>query len=837
MNIINYISKQTSDLKMRKVISFNDGWSYTTKYVDPCSVDADVYFESVNIPHDYSIEADFKNTYPSGPSGGYVRTGILWYKKHFSINEEYKNKKIFLLFDGISAKSEIWINGMLVKIHPYAYTPIWIDATNHLKFGKNENTIIVKADTLLQPYSRFYQGTGIYRNVELIIVDQLHIEQWGISTNTLNANSNMAEVEIKTNIRANRFKETVWNDFGTAPNNLVEKECVLTTTIEDYCGKIVGEENTSFAIFNFDVKQLIQKIKVANPNLWSDDSPNMYRIHSSIIIDGEIIDDCITPLGIRTISFDSKNGFLVNCNKVKIKGVCLHQDDGIFGTAVPVKAWIRKLQLLKEMGCNGIRCSHHPFPKEFYHICDYMGFFVMDEAFDEWRKGWTRCQSEMPWGKNVYGYYQYFDQWAETDVRLMVQRAKNYPSVIMWSLGNEIPDYYYDEGVETLKRLYKICKKYDETRPVSLGAEGQYRLPIAQGIMENVDIAGYNYVNIKNKDYYDTLSKQYPDRIFLSSETFLNMDEWQAIEKTEAAIGQYIWGGTDYLGESHFNNPSNDMTIDLSETKCLSNQNFGGIGLGNEECNLEIDSKYNSFLHGWHSGIIDIIGGKKGQYYYTQSLWCTKPVIHIGVKNGHWDKTGCWKLIPAIDSWNYGVGELKSIYCFTNCEKIDIVLNNNIIKTIYKNYSDINPIEFDVRFEKGSIKAIGYLKGVKVCEHSLNTVDKAKYIEVCANSYEMLANGNDYIFIDMTIVDDNYNCVFFENKEITLEIEHGESCCEIFRMGNGSLRNEKTYNTNSFMTFNGRCLGVIKSKFIAGEAIIRATADGLSEAIIKVKCL
>jgi len=837
MNINNYLDSQTSDLKVRKVLSFNSDWRFTTKLVEPSNNDIDYSFEQVCLPHDYSIEADFKNTYQSGPSGGYVRTGVIWYKKVFKIDEEQRNKKIYILFDGISAKSEVWINGMQVAMHPYAYTPVWIDATSHLRYGNEDNIILVKADTLLQPYSRFYQGTGIYRNVELIIVDPLHIDQWGISTNTVSANTDLAEVEVKTSIRANKFKETVWNDFGAAPNTLVEKNCILQTIIMDEEDKIVAEENTSFLIYNYDDKQLSQNLKIEKPNLWSDEASHLYQIHSMIILDGEIVDDCITPLGVRTISYDSKNGFLLNGKMVKIKGVCLHQDDGIFGCAVPVKAWIRKVKLLKEMGCNGIRCSHHPFPKEFYHICDYLGMLVMDEAFDEWKKGWSRCQSETPWGKNAYGYYQYFEQWAETDVKLMVQRSKNHPCVIMWSLGNEIPDYNYEEGVETLKRLYNVCKKCDPTRSITIAGEGQYRLNYAKGIMENVDIAGYNYVNIKNKDYYDTLSRENPERIFLSTETFLNMDEWQAVLRTDAAIGQFIWGGTDYLGESHYNNPSNDMTLDLSQSKSVSNQNFGGIGLGNEERKMEIESKYNSFLHGWHSGIIDIIGGKKGQYFYNQSLWSTKPVIHIGVKNGEWEREGCWKLIPAIDSWNNKDGETKRLYCFTNCEKVDIILNNKLIKTLVKDNNNILPIEFDVEFESGVITAVGYIKNEKACKHSLNTASKAASIDVNVDSYELLANGNDYSFLDMTIIDENSNCVFFDNREITLTVESGVDCCEVFRLGNGSLKNEKTYNTNSFMTFNGRCLGVIRSKNIAGEAIIRVSVDGLNDKLIKLKVI
>lgn len=806
-------NKTKDTYKSRKIQCFNDDWCYTDKQLHkPVDFNFnDTDWIKVNLPHDYSIEGDFSPDNPSGSSGGFVRTGVLWYRKKFS-GKEFKDRKTFLNFDGISANCEIWLNGNLIAAHPYGYTPIHIDITNYIT---DENIIAVKADTSLQPFARFYQGTGIYRNVELVCTNLIHIDKWGV---TYEYKGN-GEIQINTNVRVAAYKETVWNDFGTAPNIKEEKECEMVTYIIDIDGNIICESKTKVVIPEFSKHTFVQNLKLENPKLWSEKTPDIYYIHSKLIINDELIDDEVTPIGLRTITYSSSDGLKINGDTVKLKGVCIHQDCGVFGASVPVKAWVKKLCILKNMGVNAIRTSHHPFAKEFYHICDIIGIYVMDEAFDEWKKGWSRDYSENAYGKNRYGYYQYFEQWSETDVKLMVKRDRNNPCVIMWSLGNEIPDFYYNEGANDLKKLVRYCKEEDLTRPVTIGAEGQFRLPIADGIMSNLDIAGYNYVNIKHPDYYEKLHEENPDLIFVSSETFFEPEHWEFILNHNYAIGQFLWSGFDYLGECYYNNPINDLNIDFSNIKDINNPNYGGVGAGNARC--------NKFLHGWISGMIDITDNPKNQYYYHQSLWQDEPVIHIGVKMYEWENL-LWKLIPSADLWNFKNGEVKTVYCFTNCEKVKLFLNDKVVFEGSK--KGIYPFEIPVIYEDGYLTAIGYNNGEKVSCHSLKTV-KAPIKLLAQNNYPtILADGKDLCEISFSVADENGNTVICK-KRIDFELI-GDG--EIFRVGNGSNNNFESYKNTWIETFNGKAIAIVKAGKAKGTLLLKANTDGLEQLTVEI---
>ena len=811
-----YESRNARDLK-----NFNRGWRYTDRAADrPVDLHCnDSAWTDVTLPHDYSIEHGFSPDNPSGSSGGYVKTGIVWYRKYF-LGEEYVGKKTFLYFDGISANAELWINGVLVTEHPYGYTPLYADITPYLEA---ENIVAVKADTSLQPYSRYYQGTGIFRNVDIISTAPLHIEQFGV-TYIFDGNNS---VQVRTKVHVAGYPNTVWHDFGTEPNMAAESSCELQTTIEDANGHIIGSAANCCVIPEFSSYTFVQDITLDSPILWTADAPHMYYIRSEVFCDGALTDDEITPVGLRTIAYSALDGFCINGNAVKLKGVCLHQDCGVYGAAVPVRAWVKKLCILKEMGVNAIRTSHHPFPREFYDLCDLMGFYVLDEAFDEWEKGWQRGFSEMHWGKARYGYHQYFRQWSETDVRLMVKRDRVHPSVIMWSMGNEIPDLYYDEGVTELRRLAAVCREEDVTRPVTVCAEGQYRLPIAEGIMdsESVDIASYNYINIKNADYFDSIHRAYPDRVFLSSETFLEPQQWRYIEERSYVIGQFLWAGYDYIGEC-YDCKINDILslMEQNDTNAEEEIDRGFGGLTSETRNGE------KFLHGWIRGLIDIADRPKGHYYCYQSMWQTDPVIHIGVKMYDCDGMGMWwELIPSAELWDFSAGAVKTVYCFTNCDEIKLHLNGALVAE--RRCENRLPIEIPIVYCAGKLTATGYIGGVQVCSYSLHTAKTAKKLVANCDDFSFYADGGDVCQVEICVVDEEGHPVFAKTRIHFLLEGNGY----IFRVGNGSNAGIGSYSGDSAETHNGRAIVVVKSNTPNETLCLTARAEGLEDVTVQLK--
>lgn len=804
----------------RKILDFNSDWRYTDKRLDFVPAQAgldDSEWTSVTLPHDYSIEEGFSKENSSGVSGGYVRTGVLWYRKKFTLDEAYAKKRIFLHFDGISADSEIWVNGVMVQRHPYGYTPIHVDITPHVVFGREENCIAVKADTSLQPFSRFYQGTGIYRKAELVITSHIHFDDFGV---VYRWNEKEQILQTESRVRVAKFPETIWHDFGTIPNRQICKECQVYAWLYDQEGNLVAEDGGERKkVQEFTKKNdFVNRIFVPHPRLWSEKEPDLYYLRVGLYAEGKLEDDVVIPVGLRSISWSAGEGFLINGESVKFKGVCIHQDGGMFGCCVPIREWERRILLLKEMGANAIRTAHHPFPEEFYHLCDLWGMYVMDEAFDEWNKGWSRDMSEMPYGKNLYGYYQYFEQWGETDVKLMVRRDRNHPSVVMWSMGNEIPDYYYSEGVDSLRKLVKAAKEEDDTRPVTIGAEGNYRLPIHEGIMESLDLAGYNYVNIKHPDYYESIHREHGEFVFVSSETFYEPAQWDFIRKNTYAVGQFLWVGFDYLGESGCTNAIIDLSRDFSAAADADDPNYGGMGLKARE---EDDRLY----HGRTSGMIDITGVPRAQYYYHQSLWQEKPVIHVCSKMYPWEGSALFRLIPGADIWNFVPGEKRSVFVFTNCPRVRLFLDGELVGEARKDPGDVMPLEFTLSYSPGELRAVGYDENLEqLVSHSIATAQEPVRIEITDDS-GLAGENPEWIYVEFKVTDENFVPVFNDTRELEVEV----SGAELFLLGNGGLYNRESYRTNRTCFHNGRALGILRCE--PGTKIIEicGRAKGLKE--------
>ena len=408
----------------------------------------DADWRKLDIPHDWSIEGLFDEKEPTGGQGGYVPAGVGWYRKHFRLPDSYKGKQITIEFDGVYENSEMWINGQYLGKRPFGYISFYYDITPHLKFGGNENVIAVKVDNSHQPNSRWYSGSGIYRHTWLLVTGDVHIAHWGTFVTTPKVSQTSSLVQVKTLVR-NEGRVTV--------------NCTLTTDVIDRDGKVVGTVQSGADVAANDENELTQELTIENPNLWSVENPYLYRIHNAVRSGGKTMDEYDTLFGIREVVFDTDKGCLLNGQHVKLNGVCLHHDGGCVGAAVPERVWERRLEILKEMGCNAIRTSHNPPAPEFLDLCDKMGFMVMAEAFDEWK---------VPKGQiGPFGYHLYFDEWSERDVTSFVHRDRNHPSIVLWSAGNEIGDQTDPNGARTLKRLIEIFHREDPTRFVTVGCD------------------------------------------------------------------------------------------------------------------------------------------------------------------------------------------------------------------------------------------------------------------------------------------------------------------------------------------------------------------------------
>ena len=653
--------------QVRQKLLFNTDWKFTLsdnpQFRD--SVFNDVSWRSLDLPHDWSIEGAIDKSI--GGPGGFFPIGIGWYRKTFFLPKSMNQKQVILQFDGIYMNSEVWINGKFLGRYPYGFTTFQYDITDYLTSASVENTIAVRVDNSLKESTRWYTGSGIYRNVWLIATNFVHFDSYkGVSITTPQVSEKKATVNVDYDFTVNFFtsnKNDRWNKES--------RKLILRSTILDKNGnKIAGTETEKECASLTPSYLLSQQIEVDQPKLWSTNSPAMYYLKSEIISDGQVLDDQITSFGIRKLEYIPGKGLFVNGKPEKLNGVCLHQDVGSFGVAVPVEIWRHRLLKLKKIGCNAVRTSHHPFAPEFYDLCDTLGLYIMNEAFDEWTSGWRYNFTDNNIGKAQNGYQLYFNQWAETDLKAMLWRDRNHPSVVMYSIGNEVPDQLITDGYKTARKLVDICHEVDNTRPVTSGCD-QYSTATNNGFLDQFDISGYNYIdrNFKEKMYTPEHTKR-PDKLCIGTETSKTTQNFTAYRDNDFVIGAFIWVGLDYLGESN---------------------------------------KYP--LRGFPRGLLDIAGFEKPEYYLYKSYWSEKPTVHITV--------GANKTLES--KWNWKANDSLSVYAYSNCDEVELFLNNRSLgkKAVDKNVNYCGL--WHVKFKEGTLKAVGYISKKKVSEDILKT--------------------------------------------------------------------------------------------------------------------
>ncbi|MHC4856928.1 MAG: beta-galactosidase GalB [Planctomycetota bacterium] len=785
-------------------IDFNGDWRF--HYGDVAEGQLvkfdDSHWRKVNLPHDWAIEGPFDIKY-NARTGGLPVHGTGWYRKSFEVPLEWDEKRISVEFDGAMANAHVWINGNFAGNRPYGYIGFEFDITDKIEFGK-PNTIAVRL-TPEDLAMRWYPGAGIYRNVRLKVNDALHIPQWGTFITTPHVTAKEAVVNVSTTVR-NDSKST--------------KEAKLITIVIDANGKTVSKESIEFKIDAGRSEIMEQNFLLENPKLWDIGMPNLYKAVSQIIEGNNEVDIYETEFGVRTIIIDANDGISINGRKIRLNGVCMHHDLGPLGAAVNYRATERQMQIMQSMGVNSLRTSHNPPSPEMLQVCDRLGILVIVEAFDEWRMA-----------KVPNGYHKYFDQWHERDLRDMIRRDRNHPSVFMWSIGNEILEQGQKDGWKLTKHLTEICHQEDNTRPNTIGFN-YYPAPFTNKLAYYVDVVGMNYWSLK----YAEIKERHPDIILYGSETSSQTSsrgiyhlpwspdkqhdtnqvssydvitgppwayapdiEFDVQQANPSILGEYMWTGFDYLGEPTPYGGRDNST--------------------NGYWNDDWPSRSSYFAP------VDLCGFPKDRYYLYQSQWTEEPMVHL---LPHWN-------------WEGKEGDDIPVVAYTNCEEVELFVNE---KSFGKKVKGVDTTTFiaecwgfekgpfeskyrltwQVPYKPGSIKAVAYKNGEIAATQKTVTAGVPSKIELTADRSIISADGKDLSFITARILDAEGNFCPKADNLVKFKVEGSG---DLIAVGNGDPTATTSYQANERVAFNGMCLGIIRSQKIKGSITVTAASEGM----------
>jgi beta-galactosidase len=771
--------------------NFNYNWRFFLGQVNDAEKTGfnDVTWRILDLPHDWSIEGQVHPKNPTGGAGGYFLAGIGWYRKTFIVPGEWKDKHVSIYFEGVYMNSEVFVNGKSLGVWPNGYTSFSYDLTPFFEFGK-ENTIAVKVDNSQHLNSRWYSGSGIYRHVWLIVTNPVHIAQCGVVITTPVVNSKKADVQIKTFVK---------NETSTNQN------VVVKTLLFDKVSKEVGNGQVKIELPAHGEKEVVQTINVSNPLLWSPETPDLYQAKTQVINNKQVIDNTTNTFGIRSIEFSAEKGFLLNGKTVKLNGGCVHHDNGCLGAAAFDRAEERKIELLKVAGFNAVRTSHNPPSEAFLDACDRLGLLVMDESFDCWKVG-----------KNKSDYSVYFNQWWQRDLEAMIRRDQNHPSIVMWSIGNEIPERKEPQAVETAKKLIGAIKKIDNTRPVTSAVVGWgddwY---VFDSLFAAHDVAGYNYhLNSAPDDH-----KRVPSRVIVHTESyprdaFIN---WQLVQDNPYVIGDFVWTSMDYLGES-------------------------SIGRWYYSGDVPGQHWENDFFpwHGAYCGDIDLIGWRKPISHYRSMLYNANEKLYMAVREPEpyplEIKETLWSVWPTWESWTWPGFEGKNIQVevYSNYPKVRLYLDNKLIGEQQTTIEQQFKAMFSVQYSPGLLKAIGVENDKEMESTILQTSNEAAKIKLTADRKVIAANGQDLSFVTVEITDKDGVIQPNAANRLQFKIE-GQGA--IAGVDNADIKDTDPYVANNRKAWKGRALVVIKSNRNAGDIKLTVSSPGIADAEINIKSM
>ena len=789
----NVINAQVSP---RSVENFNKDWKFyyadTTDFRNEYKEATynDIKWRKLNLPHDWSIEFPFAKENPATPEGGALPGGIGWYRKLFFIPESSKGKQISIEFDGVYRCSDVWINGHWLGFRPNGYISFHYNLTPFLKFGK-QNIVVVKVDNSKQVNSRWYSGSGIYRNVRLVTTNNISVEHWGTFVTTPFVSTENASLNIKLKIRNT--------------NRIINNISVINSVV-DVNGKEVSTKRTDNVLLKDSLTEIVDNLIVNQPTLWGIEKPNLYKVVSRIIQNNKILDEYTTPVGIRSFYFDRDKGFFLNNQSVKILGVCNHHDLGCLGTAVNFRAIQRQLEILKSFGCNAIRTSHNPPSPELLDLCDKMGFIVMDEAFDMWEKE-----------KNKYDYHLYWREWHKNDLEDQILRDRNHPSIFMWSIGNEIKEQEYESGTFIAKELAGIVNNLDTTREIVDANDKP--IPSKNYILKSnaFSLIGYNYHHQLFKSFLDS----FPNKKFIASESTSGL----------ATRGEYFFPSDSIRVWPPENNMGGDKNSGMNPDLMVSayDNTRAPWSSTHEQTWKEIKKyPYMSGFFVWtgfdylgeptpytwpakssYFGIVDLAGFPKDVFYMYQSEWTNMDVLHVFP---HWN----WKEGDSVDVWSY----------YNHADEVELFVNGKSAGIKRKLGDDIH-VMWRVKYESGNIKVVSRRNGQTVLTKQINTAGKAAKIEMIPDRKVINADGLDLSFITIRVLDKDGNLVPKSDNNIQFSIE-GEAV--VAGVDNGNPVSHESFKTNKRKAFNGLALIVIQSKNKKGNVRVTAKSEGLQTA-------
>ena len=816
---------------------FNFGWNF---YLSQDNLKINQLnskdFEKVQLPHDWAVTNEFDKSLGKDAIGtGYLASkGYGLYQKNFDIPKQ-QDKLVYILFDGVYNNSEVYINGKKLGAHPYGYSPFYYEISEYLNSNGKDNSIIVKIDHTRFADSRWYTGAGIYRNVKLITTNSVHIPIWGTFITTPEVSDKMAVVNIQTSVNN---------------KSLEDQSLTIETKLTDITGKLIGSDIKNIELDKNTHKNLSQEITVSTPQLWSTKNPIQHIATTTISSNGKVLDEKTTNFGIRSIKFDTNEGFFLNGENMKIKGVCIHHDAGMVGTAIPKGVLRRRLEILKDGGVNALRISHNPASNELLDLCDEMGFLVQDEFFDEWDNPKDKRYNQNESKSTDYitrGYGEHFQEWAKRDLQAVVLSHRNHPSIFQWSIGNEIewtyprnaqatgffnnmswkgnyfwsepphsvaeikhqletlPKGKYDIG-KTAQKLSKWTKELDTTRPVTANCI----LPSSShlsGYADALDIVGYSYRRV----LYDYGHKNYPDKPIMGTENLAQYHEWKAVLERPHIAGIFLWTGFDYMGEIR------------------------------EPWPVRVQP----------SGLLNTAGFKKGSYHMMKTLWNDAPHMFIATQNiekslnkidakGNivakkpelW-KRALWEWYDINEHWNYNENDIISTEIYSNCEEIELFLNDKSLgKKKLADFED-HIYKWAVHYKEGTLVAKGIKNGVEISTE-LATAKTASQITLSLDKKEIAANNYDVVHIEVQLTDNNGNPAKTDDKEITYSIE---GPAKLLGIDNGWKKSIQKFQTNTNTTHQGRTLLILQAKNKTGEIKITATGKDLetAQATIRIK--
>jgi beta-galactosidase/beta-glucuronidase len=772
---------------VRDQILFDAGWRFhlgdVTGGQQP-ELD-DSAWRALDLPHDWSAEAGFSPTNAS--CTGYLPGGIGWYRKTFTAEAPWQGRKVLVTFDGVYRNADVWINGHHLGQRPCGYITFQHDLTAFVSTNR-PNVLAVRVERQNVADSRWYPGSGIYRHVWLTVAHPVHVPLWGNYFTTPRADAQSADVVLRTEVTN-----------GTSAAQSVR----VAWLIEQPDGSRLAELADSEMLGPGAGHTFAQWQKVAAPRLWSPDSPALYTVISRVFIGDELVDEMRTLLGIRSLYFDANQGFFLNGRNLKLKGVCLHHDGGVVGAAVPEDVLARRLKLVREIGGNAIRCSHNPMAPELYDLCDRLGLLVMDEAFDEWEIGKRKWVE----GRNVgqagrFGYSAAFAQWGERDCADMVRRDRNHPSIILWSLGNEI-DYPTDPYVLAETRavegfaqkahqpqqtrlavvapeLIAAVKRYDPTRPVTM-ALANMTSSDATGLAQMLDAVGYNY----QEDAYARDHQAFPTRVIYGSENGRGFEQWKAVTDNPFIAGQFLWVGFDFLGEA------------------------------GEWPN-----------HGSQSGLFDTRGFKKPGAWQRQAIWAEAPMVALAVELSSPRRGPRMRPGRFVPHWNWpATTNHVAVVAFSNCERVELRLNGRALET--RPVSENRAASFEVAYAPGELMAVGFRGGRAVATNTLVTAGKPTALRLELDRESLPADGRSVAHATVSVVDADGHLVYLAQDAVTAE---ADGSGRLLGLDNGDQRDPSALSSRTKKVQTGQALALLQAGRAPGKLRLRVTAPGLKPA-------